>query len=45
MRSNQLQKVWTRWLHTECLVPLEHVAAVLELDVADVAGLRRPCAP
>lgn len=31
------QRVWIRWLHGECLLPLEHVADVLGLDLAAVA--------
>jgi hypothetical protein len=32
------QKVWIRWLHDECMLPLEHVADVLELDPSDIAA-------
>jgi hypothetical protein len=29
---------WVRWLHTQCRLPLEHVACVLELELTDVAA-------
>ena len=52
MSLDQDKKRWIRWLHDECLLPLEHVADVLELDLAIVADLiawhgkgRRPRRP
>jgi hypothetical protein len=38
MALDLFQRLWVRWLHQGCLMPLEHVADVLELDPAEIAA-------
>jgi hypothetical protein len=38
IRLDQSTKVWVRWLALRCALPLEHIATVLELDLAAVSA-------